>query len=85
MDPAASELEIGATVVQARARASVAADAQRRVRFRGGISDFTNATSPPLRGSFGDGSAPAFTAFRARDADNADTAYGAFDELLIEM
>lgn len=38
-----------------------------------------------MRGTFGNDSAPAFAAFVARDADNADTVYGAYDELLLQL
>ena len=70
-----SDIAIGETVAQPRN----ASGEHRQVRFRGGISDFSNATSPALRGNFGVGDAPTIAAFVARDVDHADTAYGAFD------
>ena len=81
LDASSSGLTLGSTVVQARPRAAVAADHRRPIHFRGRISAPTNGTSPPLRGSFGDGSAPAYAGFVASDADNADVAYGPFDVL----
>ena len=69
-------------VTVAQARASDAAGTEpRRVRFRGGISDFSNSTSPVLRGSLGTAEPPKIVAFVARDEDHADIEYGAFDQL----
>ena len=85
VDPTGNTLALGETVAQARAAESsefrLAATPRRTVRFRGGISDFSNSTSPVLRGTFGVDDAPTISAFVARDADHADTEYGAFDEL----
>ena len=81
----ASDLALGTTVAQSRHRTDVADEEQRRIRFQGGVSDYTNGTSPALRGSFGDDAAPAFVAFEARDPDNADTAYSAFDAFALRL
>ena len=65
LDPLGSGLALGDTVVQARH----AAGTQRPIRFRGGISDLSNETSLPLRGSFGVSGAPRIAAFVVRDVD----------------
>ena len=88
VDPTGSEISLGETVGQARpatADGAAGAGANRRARFRGGISDFSNATSPALRGTLGSSAAPTISAFVARDADHADTSYGAFDELSLQF
>ena len=79
--PSASTIEIGATVVQARQSLTVASSLHRPIRFKGGISAYSNGTSPPLRGIFGSGDRPVLSNFSVRDPDNADTSYNAYDEL----
>ena len=98
LDVLGCELQIGRTVVQTRhagdlvsSRGAAATPTlkSRPIRFRGGISDFGNSTSPPLRGkyggAFGSSAAPQLSAFVARDLDSADTSYGAFDELEVRF
>ena len=62
-----------------QARQSGPPASQRPIRFRGGISDYSNATSPVLRGTFGSAAAPRIAEFVLRDVDHADTVYGPFD------
>lgn len=79
VDNTSSTLSLGQTVAQPR-RAGDAV-ASRPIRFRGGISEQSNATSPVLAGDLGVDDPPEIAAFVALDADHADVVYGAYDQL----